>query len=54
MAVKLLSECDSCGYSMTDGDESYCSDCYEELKDKVKELEDEIEKLEEKINSLEE
>ena len=52
MGVNLDAQCDGCRNNLSDGDDTYCSDCYQKLKDKIETLEEEIETLEEENAEL--
>ena len=39
-------ECDKCNSRISDGDEAYCQDCFEFMKDEIEEQRKEIERLE--------
>ena len=47
------STCDACNYSLTNGDDCYCTKCWDERGDRIDELEAKVDELEEKLESNE-
>ena len=53
MSIKFCEiECNECRSRMDDGDDSYCTNCYTGLEDKISGLEDDISNLESDKDAL--
>ena len=50
--MSLEFTCDNCGRKQSYSDNTYCEDCFEELKNTIKDLEKEKEELINKIDKL--